>query len=107
MRMRLIELAMLVVPALTIDARNVRSETVSATTAQLKVVVSPHGLIWVDGVMRGRTYLVVDVAAGAHTVEVVYFRGRTEKLVRNFKLDLKGGESRVVSVDFRSSNNGS
>jgi serine/threonine protein kinase len=65
----------------------------------LKIGADPWGQITIDGKPSGNTPRVIQVAAGHHTVEVV-FPGVTPPRKQTFAVDLAGGETRSVQADF-------
>ena len=69
-------------------------------TATLKIGADPWGEIQIDGVARGRTPLEVTVAAGHHTVEVI-FGGDDSPRKKPFAIDVGAGEVRSLQADFR------
>ena len=71
-------------------------------TATLTVGADPWGEIYVDGKLVGRTPREVVVAAGHHTVEIV-FPAETPPRMQTFAVDLAAGESKPIQADFRNS----
>ena len=69
-------------------------------TATLTVGADPWGEIYVDGAPMGRTPRELVVAAGHHTVEIV-FPAETPTRKQTFAVDLANGETKPLQADFR------
>jgi serine/threonine protein kinase len=82
-----------------VDANRVASDAAIAATATLKVGAIPWGEIYIDGKLVGRTPRELTVAAGHHTVEVV-FPAETPPRKQTFAVDLASGETKSVQAEF-------
>jgi serine/threonine protein kinase len=80
-------------------SRATRDAAINAATATLKVGAIPWGEIYIDGKLVGRTPRELTVAAGHHTVEVV-FPAETPPRKQTFAVDLASGETKSVQAEF-------
>ncbi len=86
---------------LTTDAALVRDATAANATgtATLKVGADPWGNIVIDGKSYGQTPRTITVAAGHHTVEIV-FPAETPPRKQTFAIDVTAGETKPIQADF-------
>jgi hypothetical protein len=84
-----------------IDAARPDAAVIDAAAAMgtLKVGADPWGQIVIDGKPSGNTPRELTIAAGHHTVEVV-FPGVNPPRKQTFAVDLAGGETKSVQADF-------
>jgi serine/threonine-protein kinase len=82
------------------DAHVIDAAVAAPATAMLKVGADPWGDIYVDGKSMGRTPRELTVAAGHHTVEIV-FPAETPPRKQTFAVDLGTGETKPLQADFR------
>jgi hypothetical protein len=75
---------------------------VPASSAKVFVDAVPHGLVWLDGTLRGKTRCEIDAMPGKHIIVVTYYLSSSEKRTKTIKREFNAGDQRLISVDFKS-----
>ena len=70
-------------------------------SSRISVDAFPHALVWIDGVLRGKTACEVTLNPGKHVVEVIYDASREDRQRKRVELHIASGEYHAIIVDFR------